>query len=87
MTLFHCTCPSYAESILRDGFDPSQYARLGVHTYLSSTPQYVFGNTCLAVNVDGLNITQTVNVWEYITSDYIASDRITYYGYNDEFDE
>ena len=83
--LYHCTDYSYKDSIIKDGLLLNKVKSLhdGKLIYFSLSPEYCYGNTCFKVDVDGLNVKSTTNVWEFVCSDDIPNDRIEYYGFEE----
>lgn len=83
--LYHCTDYNAKDEIINNGLLLSKTRSMyyGEAIYLSLMPQYCFGNTCFRVDVDGLNVVSTVNGWEFICSEDIPSDRIDYFGFEE----
>jgi len=82
MRLYHCTVASLKAIILKKGLMIDK-ALVDNKIFLSTHPQYCYGNTCFSVDVDGLDIKQTINKWEYTYSGSISPTRIKYYGHKE----
>jgi len=82
MKLYHCTDEALKNIILEKGLkiDKSQVYDF---IFLGASPEYCYGNTCFIVDIDGIKVEKTINMWEYICCEDISPSRIKYYGFKE----
>lgn len=82
MNLYHCTTCLNKDLILQDGLKIEK-SLSNNKIFLSKNPEYCYGNTCFIVNIEGLDIKQTVNSWEFTYDKSIRPNRIKYHGFKE----
>ena len=80
---YHATTKKNSKSILKNGFDPIKYSwqpnkpkmKRMVWTWFTKEPQFIYGNTCIKVDLTDLDCTGD-DYYILCKENYISQNRI-----------